>query len=39
LQDSTSRFNRETEVLNLKVKAEAKKNFKLCEALKSLRDK
>ena len=27
LQDSTSRFNREAEVLNLKVKAEAKKNL------------
>jgi hypothetical protein len=39
LQDSTSRFNREAEVLNLKVKAETKKNFKLCEALKTLRDK
>jgi hypothetical protein len=39
LQDSTSRFNREAEVLNLKVKAEAKKNFKLCETLKTLWDK
>ena len=39
LQDSTSRFNREVEVLNLKVKAEAEKNFKLYETLKTLQDK
>jgi predicted nuclease with TOPRIM domain len=39
LQDSTSRFNREAEVLNLKVKTEAEKNFKLSETLKRLRDK
>ena len=39
LQDSTSRFNREAEVLNLKVKAKAKKNFILFETLKRLRDK
>jgi predicted nuclease with TOPRIM domain len=39
LQDSTNRFNREAEVLNLKVKAKAKKNFKLSEALKTLQDK
>jgi hypothetical protein len=31
LQDNTSRFNHESEALNLKVKAEAEKNFKLSE--------
>lgn len=39
LQDSTSRFNCEAKVLNLKVKAEAKKNFILSETLKRLQDK
>lgn len=39
LQDRTSQFNREAEALNLKVKAEVEKNFKLCETLKTLHDK
>jgi hypothetical protein len=39
LRDNMSRFNHEAEVLNLKVKVEVEKNFKLCEALKTLRDK
>jgi chromosome segregation ATPase len=39
LQDNTSRFNHEAKVLNLKVKVNVEKNFKLCEALKTLRDK
>jgi hypothetical protein len=39
LQDSTSRFNRESEALNLKVKAKAEKKFKLSETVKTLRDR
>jgi chromosome segregation ATPase len=39
LEDSTSRFNRESDALNMKVKAEAKKNFKLSETLKTLQDR
>jgi hypothetical protein len=39
LQDSMSCFNLEIEVLNLKVKDEAEKNFKLSETLKRLQDK
>jgi hypothetical protein len=39
LHDSPSQFNRESEALNLKVKAEAKKNFKLRETLKTLWDR
>jgi hypothetical protein len=43
LQDSgnnfTRQFNRESEDLNLKVKAKAEKDFKLCETLKTLRDR
>jgi hypothetical protein len=36
LQDSTSRFNCESKTLNLKVKVEAEKNFKLSETQKTL---
>jgi hypothetical protein len=39
LQNSASLFNREIKDLNLKVNDEAKKNFKLSEALKRLRDR
>jgi hypothetical protein len=35
LEDSTSTFNRESEALNMKVKAEAEKNLKLSETLKT----
>jgi wobble nucleotide-excising tRNase len=37
LQDSMSRFNREVKALNLKIKVEAEKNFKLSKTLKVLR--
>jgi site-specific recombinase len=39
LKDSTRRFNREAEVLNLKVKAKDEKKFKLSETSKRLGDK
>ena len=39
LEDSTSRFNCESEALNMKVKVETEKNFKLSETLKTLRDR
>ena len=37
LEDSTSPFNHESEALNMKVKAEAEKNLKLSETLKTHR--
>jgi DNA repair exonuclease SbcCD ATPase subunit len=39
LEDNTSRFNRESEALNMKVKVETEKNFKLSETFKTLRDR
>jgi hypothetical protein len=39
LEESTSRFNRESEALNIKVKAKFEKSFKLSETLKALRDR
>jgi hypothetical protein len=39
LEENTSRFSREFEALNMKIKAEAKKSSKLSETLKALRDR
>jgi septal ring factor EnvC (AmiA/AmiB activator) len=39
LEENSSRFNRETEALNITIKVEAKKNLKLSEALKTLKNK
>jgi hypothetical protein len=39
LEESSSRFNCETESLNMTLKVEAEKNLKLSEALKTLKDK
>jgi chromosome segregation ATPase len=39
LEESTSRFSRESEALNMKIKAEAEKSFKLSETLKVLQDR
>jgi DNA repair exonuclease SbcCD ATPase subunit len=39
LEENSSRFNRETEALNMTLKVEAEKNLKLSEALKTLKDK
>jgi hypothetical protein len=36
LEDNMGRFNHEPEALNMKIKAEAKKNFKLSKTLKTL---
>jgi DNA repair exonuclease SbcCD ATPase subunit len=39
LEENSSRFNRETEALNMTVKVEAEKNMKLSETLKDLKNK
>jgi chromosome segregation ATPase len=39
LEENSNRFSRESEVLNMTIKAEAEKNLKLSETLKALRDK
>jgi chromosome segregation ATPase len=39
LEENSSRFNRETEALYMTIRAEAKKNLKLSEALKALKNK
>jgi predicted nuclease with TOPRIM domain len=39
LEENSSRFNCETEALNMTIKVEAKKNLKLSEALKTLKNK
>jgi septal ring factor EnvC (AmiA/AmiB activator) len=39
LEENSSRFNRETEALNMTLKVEAQKNMRLSEALRTLRDK
>jgi DNA repair exonuclease SbcCD ATPase subunit len=39
LEENSSRFNRETEALNMTIKVEAEKNLKLSEALKTLKNK
>ena len=39
LEENSSRFNRETEALNMTIKVEAERNLKLSEALGSLKDK
>jgi hypothetical protein len=39
LKENSSRFSRESEALNITIKAEAEKNLKLSETLKSLQDK
>jgi hypothetical protein len=39
LEENSSRFNRETEALNMTLKVEAEKNLKLSEALRTLKDK
>jgi chromosome segregation ATPase len=39
LEDNMGRFNHEPEALNMKIKAKAKKNFKLSKTLKTLRDR
>jgi DNA repair exonuclease SbcCD ATPase subunit len=39
LEENSSRFNRDTEALNMTIKVEAEKNLKLSEALKTLKDK
>jgi hypothetical protein len=39
LEENTSRFSRESEALNIKIKAEAEKSFKLSETLKALQDR
>jgi hypothetical protein len=39
LEENSSRFNHETEALNMTLKVEAEKNLKLSEALKILKDK
>jgi hypothetical protein len=39
LEENSSRFNRETEALNMTIKGEAKKNLKLSEALRTLKNK
>jgi hypothetical protein len=39
LEENSSRFSRESEALNMTIKAEAENNLKLSETLKALRDK
>jgi hypothetical protein len=39
LEENSSRFNHETEALNMTIKVEAEKNLKLSEALKTLKNK
>jgi predicted nuclease with TOPRIM domain len=39
LEENSSRFSRETEALNMRIKVEAEKNLKLSEALKALTNK
>jgi phage-related tail fiber protein len=39
LEENSSRFSRETEALNITIRAKAEKNLKLCEALKALKNK
>jgi hypothetical protein len=39
LEENSSRFNCETEALNMTIRAEAEKNLKLSEALKALKNK
>jgi hypothetical protein len=39
LEENSSRFNRETEALNMTIRVEAEKNLKVSEALKTLKDK
>ena len=39
LEENSSRFNRETEALNMTLKVEAEKNMRLSEALRTLKDK
>jgi hypothetical protein len=39
LEENTRRFSHESETLNMKIKAEADKSFKLSETLKALRDR
>jgi chromosome segregation ATPase len=39
LEENSSRFNRETEALNMTIKVEAEKNLKMSEALKTLKNK
>jgi hypothetical protein len=39
LEENTSRFNHETEALNMTIKVEAEKNVKLSETLKALKNK
>ena len=38
-KENSSRFSRESKALNMTIKAEAKKNLKLSETLKALRNK
>jgi hypothetical protein len=39
LEENSNRFNRETEALNITIRAEDEKNLKLSEALKALKNK
>jgi hypothetical protein len=39
LKENSSQFSRESEALNMTIKAEAEKNLKLSGTLKALRDK
>jgi hypothetical protein len=39
LEDNSTRFNRETEAMNMTIKVEAEKNLKLSEALRTLKNK
>jgi septal ring factor EnvC (AmiA/AmiB activator) len=39
LKENSNRFSRESEALNMTIKAEAEKNLKLSETLKALQDK
>jgi hypothetical protein len=39
LEENSSRFNREIEALNMTIKVEAKKNLKMSEVLKTLKNK
>jgi septal ring factor EnvC (AmiA/AmiB activator) len=39
LEENSSRFNRETEALNMTLKVEAEKNMRLSEALRTLKEK
>jgi predicted nuclease with TOPRIM domain len=39
LEENSSRFNHETEALNMTIKVEAEKNLKMSETLKTLKNK